>query len=108
MDTRYDTQITIAGDGSATGQPFRFRSGLDRTAYVAGVEAVREHTAGRSAGELLSPEEARRAVRGAARMADENPLGLVCGALAIGFAVGFRVHNGILGLLGGLDGGLPQ
>jgi hypothetical protein len=52
------------------------------------IEAVREHTAGRSASELLSPEEARRALRGAARMAHENPLGLVFGALAIGFAVG--------------------
>ena len=52
------------------------------------VEAVREHTAGRSASELLSPDEVRRAVRGAARIADENPLGLVFGALAIGFAVG--------------------
>ena len=52
------------------------------------VEAVRQHTAGRSESELLSPEELRRAARGAARFADENPLGLVFGALAIGFAVG--------------------
>ncbi len=52
------------------------------------VETVRDHTAGRSASDLLSPEEVRRAARGAARVADENPLGLIFGALAIGFAVG--------------------
>ena len=52
------------------------------------LDAFREGTAGRSPKDMLSADELRRATRGVAGYARENPFGLAIGAMAAGFIIG--------------------
>ena len=52
------------------------------------LDAFGEGTAGRSPKDMLSADELRRATRGVAGFARENPFGFAIGALAAGFIVG--------------------